>query len=65
MKVFTSVFVLDRLQTTFDDIELSQYADRSDSEFIGETDGMGRRIVELQARIDRTSASGGPERTTA
>ena len=65
VKVFTSVFVLDGLQTTFDDIELSLSADRSDPEFIGKTDGMRRLIAELQAPVDRTSASDGPERARA
>lgn len=58
MKVFTSVFVLDGLQTTFDDIEQSL---RSDPEFSGETDEMRHRIVELQALIGRMPASDGPE----
>ena len=65
MKVFTSVFVIDGLRTTFDDIELTLRADRSDPEIVGETDGLRRQIVELQARIGHRSESDGPEHARA
>jgi len=65
VKVFTSVFVLDGLQATFDDIELSLRAERSGPEFMGEADGMRRQIVKLQALIGRMPASDGPERARA
>lgn len=55
MKVFTSIFVLDGLNSSFDDIELSLQADQPDGDRIGVTDGIRRRIVELHAQTGQAS----------
>lgn len=49
MKVFTSVFVLDRVRPTFDDIELSLRIEQNHPEIL---EGVRRRIRELQAEIE-------------
>lgn len=51
MKVFTSIFVLEGVPTTFDDLELSVLSGQEDAEIMEESDGIRRRIVELHARI--------------
>lgn len=53
MKVFTSIFVVDGVQTTFDDIELSLRIDESDRSSRDVTDRIRRRITELQDQIGR------------
>lgn len=51
MKVFTSIFVLDSVRTTFDDLELSVRLEHEHPEALESTDGHRRRFVELQTEI--------------
>ena len=51
MKVFTSIFVLDSVRTTFDDLELSVRMEKEHPEALESTNGLRRRFVELQTEI--------------